>query len=76
MDLDLDPWHREYGNRMLPVFSPLSRLPVQTVAIFGYLEPLSAVAFSALLLGEEMTLIQIIGAGLIIGGAMVGELRK
>lgn len=20
MDLDTDPWHREYGNRMLPVF--------------------------------------------------------
>ncbi len=55
-------------------FSPLSKLPVQTVAVFGYLEPLSAVAFSALLLGEKMTLIQVIGAVCIIGGAMIGEL--
>lgn len=55
-------------------FSPLSKLPVQTVAIFGYLEPLSAVVFAALLLGERMTVLQIVGAACIIGGAMIGEL--
>lgn len=55
-------------------FSPLSKLPIQTVAICGYLEPLSAVVFSALLLGEKMTVTQIIGAVCIIGGAMIGEL--
>lgn len=37
---------------------------------------LSAVAFAALLLGEEMTAVQIIGAACIIGGAMTGELVK
>lgn len=57
-------------------FSPLSQLPVQTVAICGYLEPLSAVVFAAILLNERMTIIQIIGAACIIGGAMVGELIK
>lgn len=57
-------------------FSPLSKLPVQTVAICGYLEPLSAVVFAALLLGERMTVVQVIGAACIIGGAMVGELIK
>lgn len=57
-------------------FSPLSKIPVQTVAVCGYLEPLSAVVFAALLLGEEMTAIQIIGAACIIGGAMIGELIK
>ena len=57
-------------------FSPLSQLPVQTVAICGYLEPLSAVVFAAILLNERMTVIQIIGAACIIGGAMVGELIK
>lgn len=55
-------------------FSPLSKLPVQTVAICGYLEPLSAVVFAALLLGEKMTALQIVGAACIIGGAMIGEL--
>ena len=57
-------------------FSPLSRLPVQTVAICGYLEPLSAVVFAALLLNEKLSVIQVIGAVCIIGGAMIGELIK
>ena len=57
-------------------FSPLAKLPVQTVAVCGYLEPLSAVVFAALLLGEKMTVIQIVGAVCIIGGAMIGELIK
>lgn len=57
-------------------FSPLSKLPVQTVAICGYLEPLSAVVFAALLLGESMSAPQIIGAVCIIGGAMIGEIVK
>lgn len=57
-------------------FSPLSQLPVQTVAICGYLEPLAAVVFAAILLNEKMSILQIIGAVFIIGGAMVGELIK
>lgn len=57
-------------------FSPLSKLPLQTVAVCGYLEPLSAVLFAALLLGEKMTAIQYLGAVCIIGGAMIGELVK
>lgn len=55
-------------------FSPLSKLPVQTVAVCGYLEPLSAVVFAALILGERMSILQIIGAVCIIGGAMLSEL--
>lgn len=57
-------------------FSPLAKLPVQTVAVCGYLEPLSAVVFASILLGEKMTIVQIIGAVCIIGGAMIGELIK
>lgn len=57
-------------------FSPLAKLPVQTVAVCGYLEPLSAVVFASILLGEKMTIVQIIGAVCIIGGAMIGELVK
>ena len=57
-------------------FSSLSKLPVQTVAVCGYLEALSAVIFAALLLGEKMSTGQIIGAVCIIGGAMFGELVK
>ncbi len=57
-------------------FSSIGKLPVQTVAICGYLEPLSAVVFSMIFLKEVMLPIQIIGAVLIIGGAMLGEIKQ
>jgi len=55
-------------------FSSIGNLPVQTVAICGYLEPLSALAFSAVFLGETLDFVQIVGAMLILGGAAFGEL--
>jgi drug/metabolite transporter (DMT)-like permease len=57
-------------------FSSIGDLPVQTVAILGYLEPLSALFFSAAFLGEALNLPQWIGAGLILGGAAFGELFR
>lgn len=57
-------------------FSSIGNLPVQSVAICGYLEPLSAVLFSVLILKEAMLPIQIIGAVLILGGAIFGECMK
>ena len=57
-------------------FSSIGEMPVQTVAIFGYLEPLSALLFSAGLLGETMSWVQIVGAVLILGGALFGELLR
>ena len=57
-------------------FSSIGKLPVQTVAICGYLEPLSAVVFSVIFLKETMLPLQIVGAVLIIGGAMLGEYKK
>ena len=56
-------------------FSSIGKLPVQTVAICGYLEPLSAVMFSVIFLKEVLLPIQIMGAILIIGGAICGELK-
>lgn len=55
-------------------FSAMGRLSVQTVAICGYLEPLSAVVLSAVLLQEGMAPMQAAGAVLILGGAMYAEL--
>ncbi|MBE6929049.1 MAG: EamA family transporter [Ruminococcaceae bacterium] len=51
-------------------FSSIGKIPVQTVAICGYLEPLSAVLFSVIFLNEKLLPLQIIGAVLIIGGAI------
>ncbi|MCB9420249.1 MAG: EamA family transporter [Ardenticatenaceae bacterium] len=55
-------------------FSSIGELPVQMVAILGYLEPLAALFFSAVLLGESLGFLQLIGAVLILGGAAFGEL--
>ncbi|MBO4881229.1 MAG: DMT family transporter [Firmicutes bacterium] len=49
-------------------------LRAQTVAIFGYLDPIVAVLLSALLLGEPLTVLSVIGVVLVIGGAIVSEL--
>lgn len=54
-------------------FSSIGALPVQTVAVCGYLEPLSAVVYSAVFLHERMLPLQMLGAALIIGGALFGE---
>ena len=54
-------------------FSSIGKIPVQTVAVLGYLEPLSAVILSVIFLKEEMLPFQIIGAVLILGGAIIGE---
>lgn len=56
-------------------FSSVSKLPVQTVAVCGYLEPVSAVIMSFLILHERMSILQIVGAILIIAGAIYGECR-
>lgn len=56
-------------------FSSIGQLKVQTVVICGYLEPLSAIVFSALILKEEMLPLQIFGAILIIGGAVICECK-
>ena len=55
-------------------FSSLSGLPVQSVAVLSYTELLSSVIFASIFLGERMTALQIVGAVLIVGGAMIGEL--
>ena len=57
-------------------FSSIGELSSQTVAICGYLEPLSALLFSAALLGENLKFVQIIGTVLILGGAAFGELFR
>lgn len=54
-------------------FSSIGRLPVQTVALCGYLEPLSAVILAVVFLHETMLPLQIAGALLIICGALFGE---
>lgn len=54
-------------------FSSIQKLPVQTVAVLGYLEPVSAVLFSVIALNERMSAIQFAGMLMIITGALISE---
>lgn len=55
-------------------FSRLEKLSVRSVSILGYLEPLSAVLLSVLLLHESMAPLQVLGAVMVLGGAVYAEL--
>ena len=57
-------------------FSSIGSMRAQSVAILGYLEPLSALLFAAALLGESLSALQVAGAALILGGAACGELLR
>ena len=63
------------GLAYLLYFSGLQKLPAQSVALISYIDPVSALFFSALFLHESMSALQVLGAVLILGGAIVGELR-
>lgn len=57
-------------------FSSMQVLPGQSVAMCSYIDPVSSLLIAAIALGERMSVIQIIGAFLIIGGAAFGELYQ
>ena len=56
-------------------YRAIDQLPMQTVSVCAYAEPLTAVVLGALALGEVMTPVQLAGACRIIGGALLGEAR-
>ena len=56
-------------------FGSIKELPAQTVAIFSYIDPILAILLSALLLKENMDMLSILGALLILGSTFVSEMR-
>lgn len=56
-------------------FSSLKELPGQKVAILSYIDPLVAVLISVTVLGETMTISQVIGGILILGFTLWNELK-
>ncbi len=61
------------GLGCLAYFTAIKHLQTQTVAICDYIEPMSAVIFAMALLGETMSPVEWVGAGLIAVGVVVGE---
>lgn len=55
-------------------FSSLGGLKAQTIVVLRHLEPLFAVVLAILILGEPMSTLQLLGAGLVISGALAAEL--
>ena len=51
-------------------FGSLPDLPAQTAALLSYIDPVSALLFSALFLGEQLSFSGMVGAILIIGSAI------
>ena len=57
-------------------FSCAERLNAQTLAIYSYIDPVLALLLSALILKEDMSLLKLLGAVLVIAAALISELPE
>lgn len=55
-------------------FDSIGNLPIQTAAVFSYLDPVVSIILSAVLLQEAMTIRYICGMAMILGGAILNEI--
>ncbi len=62
------------GLAYLLYFTSMKELKGQTIALFSYIDPISAVLLSGLLMNEKLSLLQIAGAILILGTTCFSEL--
>lgn len=61
------------GIAYLLYFTVIQKIESQTVAIYSYVDPISAIIMSAIILSESMSLIQVIGGILILGSTFISE---
>ena len=54
-------------------FGSMKALPAQTVALYSYIDPIVAIVLSALILGETLTPLGVVGAVLVLGATLVSE---
>ncbi len=64
------------GAAYVLYFGSMDGLRVQTVAILSYIDPVSALLFSAILPREPLSALNVAGAVMIIGSAIVSEAKK
>lgn len=57
-------------------YTALKSLPAQTVAIYGYIDPIFAIVLSAALLKESLTISTLIGAVMILGATFFSDREK
>lgn len=63
------------GIAYLLYFDSITKLQSSTVALFSYIDPVCAVILSAVLLKEKFTVYSFVGAVLILGASVFGELK-
>ncbi len=61
------------GITYILFFSAIGRLPAQTSSILSYIDPLTAIVLSVIILKQPMTWIQVGGAILILGSTLLNE---
>lgn len=64
------------GMGYLLYFSSMKKLPAQTIAVLSYIDPLTAILLSALILGEQLHGLQMVGAGLLLGMTLWSGLQR
>lgn len=64
------------GIAYILYFYALNNLPSQTVSLFSYIDPVIAVILSGLMLGEAMSVFQIIGSVLVIFSTLIFEIKN
>ena len=64
------------GIAYMLYFSSMAGLKAQTIAVMGYIDPVSALLLSAIILHEALTPVSLCGAALIIFGALCAELQE
>jgi len=64
------------GLAYLLYFTSMKDLSGQTISVLSYIDPIFAIVLSAIFLGEGMSVKQIIGGVLILGGSLVSELKE
>jgi RarD protein len=61
------------GTAYLLYFTAIRKLNAQTIAVFSYTDPISAIILSGIIFREQMTLLQIAGGVLILGATFLCE---
>nr|WP_268255224.1 EamA family transporter [Brevibacillus aydinogluensis] len=54
-------------------FAGMKGLHGQSIAVLSYIAPLTSLVISALVIGEQMTVQQLVGAVLLLGAIWIGE---
>ncbi len=57
-------------------FSGMEKLKGQSIAMLSYVDPFVAILISAIILQEQMTIVQMIGGVLLLGSTLVSEFRS